>query len=158
MFIEISHVPFPYYNKKLMMLNSLYKYKVNNNPYFSLCVFFRLNKIGKNPNMVAQRSEDMQHPESKTISAVVNALAEQAEHVSSSEESMQPPDNGLSVSSSTGGVGTLGKALHRLNLPRPKSVSNFSSQELHVSNRTSAHGGPPMFHKSDTFHRESSFH
>jgi hyperpolarization activated cyclic nucleotide-gated potassium channel 2 len=117
-------------------------------------VCFRLNKIGKNPNLVAQRSEDMQHPESKTISAVVNALAEQAEHVSSSEESMQPPDSG-----GGGGVGTLGKALHRLNLPRSKSVSNFSSQELHVSSRgTTSSGGPPAFHKSDTFHRESSFH
>jgi hyperpolarization activated cyclic nucleotide-gated potassium channel 2 len=110
--------------------------------HFTMLDYFcRLNKIGKNPAMVAQHNdEDSQNPESKTISAVVNALAEQADHVSSSEESMHP--------------GPLGKALHRLNLPRPKSESNFSSQELHVGSR----GGPPAFHKSDTFHRESSFH
>ncbi|XP_059490523.1 potassium/sodium hyperpolarization-activated cyclic nucleotide-gated channel 3 isoform X7 [Neocloeon triangulifer] len=102
----------------------------------------RLNKIGKNPAMVAQHNdEDSQTAESTTISAVVNALAEQADHVSSSEESMHPGP-------------LLGKTLHRLNLPRPKSESNFSSQELHVGSR----GGPPAFHKSDTFHRESSFH
>ncbi|CAB3379709.1 Hypothetical predicted protein [Cloeon dipterum] len=102
----------------------------------------RLNKIGKNPAMVAQHAdEDSQTAESTTISAVVNALAEQADHVSSSEESMHPGP-------------LLGQALHRLNLPRPKSESNFSSQELHVGSR----GGPPAFHKSDTFHRESSFH
>ena len=48
---------------------------------------FRLNKIGKNPNMVATREEDL-GSESKTINAVVNALAEQAAHASASEESV----------------------------------------------------------------------
>ena len=47
----------------------------------------RLNKIGKNPNLVAHREEDL-GSESKTINAVVNALAEQAAHASASEESV----------------------------------------------------------------------
>jgi len=44
---------------------------------------FRLNKIGKNPKLVAHREEEGEDmgSESKTINAVVNALAEQAEQV-----------------------------------------------------------------------------
>lgn len=41
---------------------------------------FRLNKIGKNPNLLAHREEDL-GSESKTISAVVNALAAEADNV-----------------------------------------------------------------------------
>lgn len=51
------------------------------------CSPCRLNKIGKNPNLVAHREEDL-GSESKTINAVVNALAEQAAHASASEESV----------------------------------------------------------------------
>lgn len=57
-------------------------------PYCSSC---RLNKIGKNPNLVAHREEDL-GSESKTINAVVNALAEQAAHASASEESVSLPN------------------------------------------------------------------
>lgn len=41
---------------------------------------FRLNKIGKNPNLLAHREEDL-GSESKTINAVVNALAAEADNV-----------------------------------------------------------------------------
>lgn len=43
---------------------------------------FRLNKIGKNPNIMAQKDEDdsQDNHESNTISAVVNALAVEAEN------------------------------------------------------------------------------
>lgn len=41
---------------------------------------FRLNKIGKNPNIMSQREEsNSMNTESKTISAVVNALAAEAD-------------------------------------------------------------------------------
>jgi hyperpolarization activated cyclic nucleotide-gated potassium channel 2 len=47
------------------------------------CIFIsiRLNKIGKNPNIMAQKDDegDGNH-ESNTISAVVNALAAEAEN------------------------------------------------------------------------------
>jgi hyperpolarization activated cyclic nucleotide-gated potassium channel 2 len=45
------------------------------NPFFP----FRLNKIGKNPNIMAQKDEADGH-ETNTISAVVNALAAEAEN------------------------------------------------------------------------------
>lgn len=48
---------------------------------------YRLNKIGKNPNLLAHREEDL-GSESKTISAVVNALAAEADHVNMSDESV----------------------------------------------------------------------
>ena len=56
-------------------------------PTLNFVFFYRLNKIGKNPNLVAHREEDL-GSESKTINAVVNALAEQAAHASASEESV----------------------------------------------------------------------
>lgn len=56
-------------------------------PTLNSMFLYRLNKIGKNPNLVAQREEDL-GSESKTINAVVNALAEQAAHASASEESV----------------------------------------------------------------------
>ncbi|XP_043284247.1 potassium/sodium hyperpolarization-activated cyclic nucleotide-gated channel 3 isoform X4 [Venturia canescens] len=92
----------------------------------------RLNKIGKNPNLVAHREEDL-GSESKTISAVVNALAEQAAHASASEESVHSMEL---------------RALPTGLLPRPKSENNFASQEL-------TREGRRIFHKSDTFHKDS---
>ncbi|XP_076625339.1 hyperpolarization activated cyclic nucleotide gated potassium channel Ih isoform X7 [Colletes latitarsis] len=92
----------------------------------------RLNKIGKNPNLVAHREEDL-GSESKTINAVVNALAEQAAHASASEESV----HSLEL-----------RALPACLLPRPKSENNFASQEL-------SREGRKIFHKSDTFHKDS---
>ncbi|XP_050449002.1 potassium/sodium hyperpolarization-activated cyclic nucleotide-gated channel 3 isoform X5 [Cataglyphis hispanica] len=92
----------------------------------------RLNKIGKNPNLVTQREEDL-GSESKTINAVVNALAEQAAHASASEESVHSME-----------LRTLPACL----LPRPKSENNFASQEL-------TREGRRIFHKSDTFHKDS---
>ncbi|XP_023313381.1 potassium/sodium hyperpolarization-activated cyclic nucleotide-gated channel 3 isoform X6 [Trichogramma pretiosum] len=91
-----------------------------------------LNKIGKNPNLVAHREEDL-GSESKTINAVVNALAEQAAHASASEESVHSMEL---------------RSLPACLLPRPKSENNFASQELTRENRR-------MFHKSDTFHKDS---
>ncbi|PSN30615.1 Potassium/sodium hyperpolarization-activated cyclic nucleotide-gated channel 3 [Blattella germanica] len=104
----------------------------------------RLNKIGKNPNLVSHREEDM-GSESKTINAVVNALAEQAEQVNTSEESMGNQSSDKSIHELGRNLHELGKTLHRLNLPRPKSENNFASQEQLPMNRTSR----PMFHKAD---------
>lgn len=56
-------------------------------PTLNCALPYRLNKIGKNPNLVAHREEDL-GSESKTINAVVNALAEQAAHASASVESV----------------------------------------------------------------------
>ncbi|XP_019887942.1 potassium/sodium hyperpolarization-activated cyclic nucleotide-gated channel 2 isoform X7 [Ooceraea biroi] len=92
----------------------------------------RLNKIGKNPNLVAHREEDL-GSESKTINAVVNALAEQAAHASASEESIHSMEL---------------RSLPACLLPRPKSENNFASQEL-------TREGRRIFHKSDTFHKDS---
>jgi len=39
----------------------------------------RLNKIGKNPNIMQQKDEQLSNPESNTITAVVNALAAEAD-------------------------------------------------------------------------------
>lgn len=44
-------------------------------------LIFRLNKIGKNPNIMSQKDEHEQHisePESNQINSVVNALAIEA--------------------------------------------------------------------------------
>ncbi|XP_049830292.1 potassium/sodium hyperpolarization-activated cyclic nucleotide-gated channel 2 isoform X3 [Schistocerca gregaria] len=109
----------------------------------------RLNKIGKNPNLVSHREEDM-GSESKTINAVVNALAEQAEHVNTSEESVEHGSSDKSIHELGRNLHELGKTLHRLNLPRPKSENSFAaSQELPMSR--------PAFHKSDTFQKDTAF-
>ncbi|XP_044009142.1 potassium/sodium hyperpolarization-activated cyclic nucleotide-gated channel 2 isoform X6 [Aphidius gifuensis] len=92
----------------------------------------RLNKIGKNPNLVGHNDEDL-GSESKTINAVVNALAEQAAHASASEESV----HSMEMRTLPGGL-----------LPRPKSEINFASQQL-------SREGRRTFHKSDTFHKDS---
>ncbi|XP_064211774.1 potassium/sodium hyperpolarization-activated cyclic nucleotide-gated channel 3 isoform X4 [Tribolium castaneum] len=108
----------------------------------------RLNKIGKNPNLLAHREEDL-GSESKTINAVVNALAAEADHVNMSDESM------ARLHSSERSLQELGRTLQRLTLPRPKSENNFASQDMPLAR--GEHNGRPSFHKSDTFHKESAF-
>jgi hyperpolarization activated cyclic nucleotide-gated potassium channel 2 len=46
----------------------------------NLLCFCRLNKIGKNPNIMAQKDESDGNQDSNTISAVVNALSAEAEN------------------------------------------------------------------------------
>jgi hyperpolarization activated cyclic nucleotide-gated potassium channel 2 len=46
----------------------------------SLSSLARLNKIGKNPNIMAQKDEADGNHDTNTISAVVNALAAEAEN------------------------------------------------------------------------------
>ncbi|KAF5304809.1 hypothetical protein FQR65_LT07826 [Abscondita terminalis] len=108
-----------------------------------------LNKIGKNPNLVTHKEEDL-GSESKTINAVVNALAAEADHANGSDESVAR----LNVSDRS--LHELGRTLKRLTLPRPKSENNFASQDIPLQ-RGSEHNGRPSFHKSDTFHKESTF-
>lgn len=91
----------------------------------------------------------------KTVNAIVTALAsvaatEQCEDNSSSEESInqQRHQNMLDL-------GSIGKALAKGHLPRPRSDNNFAltfAQECPSLNRDR-----PSFHKSDTFHKNSSF-
>lgn len=80
-----------------------------------------MNKIGKNPNLVTQKEEDL-GSESKTINAVVNALAAEADHVNVSDESLNR------LHGSDHSLNELGRTLKRLTLPRPKSENNFASQ------------------------------
>ncbi|XP_065166645.1 potassium/sodium hyperpolarization-activated cyclic nucleotide-gated channel 2 isoform X10 [Atheta coriaria] len=109
-----------------------------------------LNKIGKNPNLVAHREEDL-GSESKTINAVVNALAAEADHVNLSDESV------ARLHASDRSLQELGRTLQKLTtLPRPKSENNFASQDIPLT-RGGDHNGRPSFHKSDTFHKESAF-
>nr|CAH7742278.1 unnamed protein product [Callosobruchus chinensis] len=79
----------------------------------------RLNKIGKNPNLLSHREEDL-GSESKTINAVVNALAAEADHVNMSDES-------VARLATSGSLNELDWNIQKLNLPRPKSESNFAS-------------------------------
>ncbi|XP_056638364.1 potassium/sodium hyperpolarization-activated cyclic nucleotide-gated channel 2 isoform X3 [Diorhabda sublineata] len=108
----------------------------------------RLNKIGKNPNLLAHREEDL-GSESKTINAVVNALAAEADHVNMSNESV------ARLHSSDRDIRELGWNLQKLALPRPKSENNFASQDMSLF-RSSENNGRISFHKSDTFHKESN--
>ncbi|XP_034246959.1 potassium/sodium hyperpolarization-activated cyclic nucleotide-gated channel 2 isoform X2 [Thrips palmi] len=122
----------------------------------------RLNKIGKNPNLVSHREEEEEElgSDSKTINAVVNALAEQADIVDTSEESV-----GRHSSSETSKSlhELAGHSLHILNLPslpRPKSENNFvaaSSQEMPPLASLAVGAARPLFHKSDTFHKDTAF-
>lgn len=112
-------------------------------------LFLRLNKIGKNPNLVTHREEDL-GSESKTINAVVNALAAEADNVNISDESV------ARLHSSDRSLNDLGRTLQKLTLPRPKSENNFASQDIPLT-RANGHNGRPSFHKSDTFHKESTF-
>lgn len=128
------------------------------NPYLYIYTR-RLNKIGKNPNLLAHREEDL-GSESKTINAVVNALAAEADHVNMSDESV------ARLHASDRSLQELGRTLQKLTaLPRPKSENNFASQDMPLTRGSTAHdddddrhnNGRPSFHKSDTFHKESAF-
>ncbi|XP_077298437.1 potassium/sodium hyperpolarization-activated cyclic nucleotide-gated channel 2-like isoform X3 [Arctopsyche grandis] len=92
----------------------------------------RLNKIGKNPNLVAHRSEE----DAGSINAVVVALAAEAEHASRSPD-RGPPSLGLALRPLQAAA-FLGQRL-----PRPKSDNNVSAD----------HDPQPLargfFHKSD---------
>nr|AOG13009.1 hyperpolarization-activated ion channel [Homarus americanus] len=120
----------------------------------------RLNKIGKNPSIVSNR-EDLTN-DCKTVNAIVNALAsvastEQCDGGTSSEESMMGHD----ASSLKGrhhhnllDLGSIGKALAKGHLPRPKSENNFA---LSLDTPSPLNRNRPSFHKSDTFHKDTSF-
>ncbi|XP_063366465.1 potassium/sodium hyperpolarization-activated cyclic nucleotide-gated channel 2 isoform X3 [Cydia amplana] len=111
----------------------------------------RLNKIGKNPNLVAHREDDTTS-EGNTINAVVNALAAEAEHVSLSDDSvarLSERSLGLALqplqaaSCRMAGVALPGLGVAAA-LPRPKSEHDFSSvQQPHLTSASAA------FHKSD---------
>ncbi|XP_047736533.1 potassium/sodium hyperpolarization-activated cyclic nucleotide-gated channel 3-like [Hyalella azteca] len=113
----------------------------------------RLNKIGKNPSIVSNRDEMTN--DGKTVNAIVTALAsvaatEQCEDNSSSDESVnhQRHQNMLDL-------GSIGKALAKGHLPRPRSDNNFAltfAQDCPPLNRNR-----PSFHKSDTFNKNPSF-
>ncbi|KAH1000795.1 hypothetical protein HUJ04_013085 [Dendroctonus ponderosae] len=104
----------------------------------------RLNKIGKNPNLLSHREEDM-GSESKTINAVVNALAAEAEHVNLSQESVAK----LHVSETRCFEGTKKRTM----LPRPKSENNFGSPDMAL---VTSSNDRPLFYKSDTIHKQMS--
>ncbi|EDW32853.1 GL10128 [Drosophila persimilis] len=76
----------------------------------------RLNKIGKNPNIMQQKDEQLSNPESNTITAVVNALAAEADECK--DDDMDLKENLLhgSESSIAEPVQTI-----REGLPRPRS-------------------------------------
>lgn len=92
-----------------------------------------------------EEEEDDDGSDSKTINAVVNALAEQAEHANTSIES----DGSRSV------LTEIGRSLHILtaSLPRPKSECNFATIVEHQ---------PVLpwtpFHKSDTIQSPENEH
>ncbi|XP_047996485.1 potassium/sodium hyperpolarization-activated cyclic nucleotide-gated channel 2 isoform X8 [Leguminivora glycinivorella] len=111
----------------------------------------RLNKIGKNPNLVAHREDDTTS-EGNTINAVVNALAAEAEHVSLSDDSvarLSERSLGLALqplqaaSCRMAGVALPGLGVAAA-LPRPKSEHDFSSTQQPQLTSASA-----AFHKSD---------
>jgi hypothetical protein len=56
--------------------------KKTNQPFLTRVYYVsrRLNKIGKNPNIMAQKDEADGNHDTNTISAVVNALAAEAEN------------------------------------------------------------------------------
>ncbi|XP_045501597.1 potassium/sodium hyperpolarization-activated cyclic nucleotide-gated channel 2 isoform X3 [Colias croceus] len=113
----------------------------------------RLNKIGKNPNLVAHREDDTTS-EGNTINAVVNALAAEAEHVSLSDDSvarLSERSLGLALqplqaaSCRMAGVALPGLGVAAAALPRPKSEHDFSSAQA----QPPALAGGASFHKSD---------
>ncbi|XP_068620096.1 potassium/sodium hyperpolarization-activated cyclic nucleotide-gated channel 2 isoform X4 [Battus philenor] len=112
----------------------------------------RLNKIGKNPNLVAHREDDTTS-EGNTINAVVNALAAEAEHVSLSDDSvarLSERSLGLALqplqaaSCRMAGVALPGLGVAAA-LPRPKSEHDFSSAQ----GAPGALAAAAAFHKSD---------
>ncbi|XP_037781076.1 LOW QUALITY PROTEIN: potassium/sodium hyperpolarization-activated cyclic nucleotide-gated channel 2-like [Penaeus monodon] len=118
----------------------------------------RLNKIGKNPSIVSNR-EDLTN-DCKTVNAIVNALAsvaatEQGDGGTSSEESMMPADRSSLKSRrhhhhNLLDLGSIGQALAKGHLPRPKSENNFA---LSLDQPSPLNRNRPSFHKSDTFHK-----
>lgn len=101
---------------------------------------------------MSHKEEEDLEPESKTINAVVNALAAEADHVNLSDESV------AQLRCSDHSLQELGRTLHRLpGLPRPKSENNFASQDMPLRTNVDLSAPRPMFHKSDTFHKESTF-
>ncbi|XP_066956710.1 potassium/sodium hyperpolarization-activated cyclic nucleotide-gated channel 2 isoform X10 [Macrobrachium rosenbergii] len=122
----------------------------------------RLNKIGKNPSIVSNR-EDLTN-DCKTVNAIVNALAsvaatEQCDGGTSSEESMMTHDAHGHKSRhhhhhNLLDLGSIGKALAKGHLPRPKSENNFA---LSLDQPSPLNRNRPSFHKSDTFHKDTSF-
>ncbi|XP_038210933.1 potassium/sodium hyperpolarization-activated cyclic nucleotide-gated channel 2 isoform X3 [Zerene cesonia] len=114
----------------------------------------RLNKIGKNPNLVAHREDDTTS-EGNTINAVVNALAAEAEHVSLSDDSvarLSERSLGLALqplqaaSCRMAGVALPGLGVAAAALPRPKSEHDFSSAQ---AQQPPLAAGGASFHKSD---------
>ncbi|XP_059060720.1 potassium/sodium hyperpolarization-activated cyclic nucleotide-gated channel 2 isoform X3 [Achroia grisella] len=114
----------------------------------------RLNKIGKNPNLVAHREDDTTS-EGNTINAVVNALAAEAEHVSLSDDSvarLSERSLGLALqplqaaSCRMAGVALPGLGVAAAALPRPKSEHDFSSAQAQHPPLSAAGAA---FHKSD---------
>lgn len=109
----------------------------------------RLNKIGKNPNLVAHREDDTTS-EGNTINAVVNALAAEAEHVSLSDDSvarLSERSLGLALqplqaaSCRMAGVALPGLGVAAA-LPRPKSEHDFAAAQAPLA-------AAAAFHKSD---------
>ncbi|XP_032591297.1 uncharacterized protein LOC6559716 isoform X3 [Drosophila grimshawi] len=76
----------------------------------------RLNKIGKNPNIMQQKDEQLSNPESNQITAVVNALAAEAEECKDDYSDMDLKENLLHGSGSSIAEQTI-----REGLPRPRS-------------------------------------
>lgn len=79
--------------------------------------------------------------ESKTINAVVNALAAEAEHVNLSQESVAKLQVGERCIEGN----------QKRTLPRPKSENNFISPDIAL---VTSSNGRPSFHKSDTIHKQ----
>ncbi|XP_041984672.1 potassium/sodium hyperpolarization-activated cyclic nucleotide-gated channel 2 isoform X7 [Aricia agestis] len=109
----------------------------------------RLNKIGKNPNLVAHREDDTTS-EGNTINAVVNALAAEAEHVSLSDDSvarLSERSLGLALqplqAASCRMAGVALPGLGVAALPRPKSEHDFSAAQQPLAAAAAA------YHKSD---------
>ncbi|XP_055921622.1 potassium voltage-gated channel subfamily H member 7 isoform X3 [Eupeodes corollae] len=76
----------------------------------------RLNKIGKNPNIMTQKDEQSNNPESNTITAVVNALAAEADDCKDDDNDLKENLLHGSQSSIIEPVQTIRKGL-----PRPRS-------------------------------------
>ncbi|KAJ6649745.1 Potassium/sodium hyperpolarization-activated cyclic nucleotide-gated channel 4, partial [Pseudolycoriella hygida] len=74
----------------------------------------RLNKIGKNPNIMSQKDEHISEPESNTINSVVNALA-----IEASKEPIEESDS-CDIKTTQSNHNEPKSHLHRI-LPRPKS-------------------------------------
>ncbi|KAG5682818.1 hypothetical protein PVAND_012143 [Polypedilum vanderplanki] len=106
----------------------------------------RLNKIGKNPNIMAQKDEA---DDTNTISAVVNALAAEAENHNNSYSDDDDSESPKKIHSEMS-LTELNQSL-RMSLPRPKSELNvFAATQDPQLNRDD-------FRKSDLQFTETSF-